>query len=80
MIVRGSAEQLARWLQPATGKFMPHAYIFAIPADSELPRSLAEKSASDAIRAYLCEGMQCSPPISSRHEWDDLIENVRARL
>ena len=80
VILRGSAEQLASWLQPTIGKFMPHSYVFAIPVDSELPPSLAEKSASDATVAYVCEGMQCSPPVSSRHEWNELVEYSSAAL
>jgi len=80
LIVRGPAEQLPGWLQSTIGRFMPHSYIFAIPADSELPLSLAEKSASDATRAYVCEGMQCSPPISSLHEWNALIDDSKATL
>jgi hypothetical protein len=80
VILRGPAEQLADWLQLAIGQFMPHTHIFAIPADSELPPSLAEKSASDTTLAYVCEGMQCSPPISSRSEWNELVEDSKAVL
>ena len=80
VIVRGSAEQLASWLQPTIGKFMPHTYVFAIPADSELPPLLAEKSASDAALAYVCEGMQCSPPIRSLNEWAELVDDSTAAL
>ncbi len=80
VILRGSAEQLSSWLQPTAGQFMPHTHVFAIPADSELPPSLAEKSASEATVAYVCEGMQCSPPISSRNEWNELIGNSTAAL
>ena len=80
VILRGSAEQLAAWLQPTIGKFMPHSYVFAIPADSELPPSLVEKSASDAALAYVCEGMQCSPPISTMNEWNELVDDSSAAL
>jgi uncharacterized protein YyaL (SSP411 family) len=80
IIVRGPAEEMASWLQPTIGKYMPHSYVFAIPADSELPPSLAEKSASDTTLAFVCEGMQCSPPISSLHEWNELIDYSKAVL
>jgi hypothetical protein len=80
VILRGSAEQLASWLQPAIGKFMPHTHLFAIPADSELPPSLAEKSTSNTTVAYVCEGMQCYPPISSRSAWNELVEDSTAAL
>jgi uncharacterized protein len=80
IILRGSAEQMASWLQPAIGKFIPHTHVFAIPADSELPPSLAEKSAFDTTVAYVCEGMQCSPPISARNEWNKLVDDSTAAL
>ncbi len=80
VILRGPAEKLDDWLQPTFGSYMPHSYIFAIPADSELPPSLAEKSASDTTLAYICEGMQCSPPISSSSEWNALIDDSKAAL
>jgi uncharacterized protein YyaL (SSP411 family) len=80
VILRGPAEEFDDWLQPTIGSFMPHSYIFAIPADSELPPSLAEKSASDTTLAYVCEGMQCSPPISSSSEWHALIDDSKAAL
>jgi len=80
IILRGSADELASWLQTATGAFLPHTYIFAIAEDSELPPSLAEKSMSNRVLAYVCEGMQCSPPISSRRVWDELIEDSKAVL
>jgi uncharacterized protein YyaL (SSP411 family) len=45
-----------------------------------LPPSLAEKSSTDTTRAYLCEGLRCSPPISSREEWEALIADSTALL
>ena len=75
-----SSEELASWLLPTIGKYMPDSYIFAIPDVADLPPSLAEKSASDGIRAYVCEGMQCSPPISSPGKWAALIEDKKADL
>ena len=81
VIVRGPAEQLDDWLQPTIGSFMPHSHVFAIPTDSALPPSLAEKSASGtSALAYVCESMQCSPPISSQDEWNELVEDNKAAL
>lgn len=80
IILRGSADALASWQQPAKGAFLPHSYIFAIPADHGLPPSLAEKQVSETTLAYVCEGMQCAPPINARNEWNELINNSKATL
>jgi uncharacterized protein YyaL (SSP411 family) len=80
IILRGPADELNSWLQPSIGAYLPHTYVFAMTEDSELPAALAEKSMSDSTVAYVCEGMQCSPPISARHEWNELIEGSKAAL
>ena len=80
IILRGSAEELESWQKPTIGAYLPHTYVFAITEDSELPPALAEKSASGSTLAYVCEGTQCSPPISSRREWDELIDDSKASI
>jgi hypothetical protein len=80
VVVRGTSGELKQWLQPAFGKFMPHTCVFAIPDDALLPPALAAKAISDSVVAYVCEGMQCSPPISSSTEWRDLIADNTASL
>ena len=80
IILRGSTDELEQWLQSTTAKFMPHCHVFAIPEDDKLPPSLAEKSISGSTQAYICEGMQCSAPMSSREEWEALIADCAATL
>ena len=80
IILRGSADEVMNWQQPAVASFMPHSYIFAIPEDNNLPPSLAEKIMSDTVLAYVCEGMQCLPPISDLNEWCELIDDQKAAL
>ncbi len=80
IILRGPAEGLSDWLRPAIGKFTPHTCIFAIAEDNALPPALAEKSMSDTVSAYVCEGMQCLPPVSSLSEWRALIGDRVAAL
>jgi hypothetical protein len=80
VILRGTSEELSQWLRPARGRFMPYTPVFAIPEDAVLPPALAAKSSSDSAVAYVCKGMQCSPPISSASEWDDLIAASTAAL
>ncbi|MGB5455276.1 MAG: thioredoxin domain-containing protein [Gammaproteobacteria bacterium] len=80
IILRGSSEDLARWQRAAMDTYLPFTHMFAIPGESELPASLAEKSISDRPLAYVCEGMQCSAPISSWREWLELIDDSKASL
>ena len=80
IILRGSADGLSDWTRPVTGEYMPNSYIFAIAENDELPAALAEKSMSDTVTAYVCEGMQCLPPVSSRQEWNTLIVDNIASL
>ena len=80
VILRGTETDMANWLQPLSGRYLPHTFVFAIPEDSGLPPSLAEKILSDKVLAYVCEGMHCQPPISSRSEWASLVEDSAASL
>ena len=68
------------WQHVGVGRLLCASYVFAIPGDAQLPPSLAEKSCADTTRAYLCEGLHCSPPISSREEWETLITDSAALL
>jgi uncharacterized protein YyaL (SSP411 family) len=79
-ILRGLSDELADWQQVINGRFMPFSYVFAIPDDARLPAALAEKPVADSTHAYLCEGMQCAPPISSRDEWEEHVLATEARL
>jgi uncharacterized protein YyaL (SSP411 family) len=63
-----------------TGGFIPGSYVFAIPESADLPPELEEKSAGNGGLAYVCEGMQCSPPISSEEQWAALINDSKACL
>jgi len=73
VILRGAADEVARWSAALAPLYAPRRMVFAIPADVErLPASLAAKAARDAPVAYLCEGPQCSAPI------DDLPRLIRA--
>lgn len=80
VILRGSGRDLASWRAAATGRFISHCLIFAIPDDASLPPSLAEKAASDRVLAYVCEGMRCLPPISATDDWVNLLNDNTASL
>ena len=80
LVLRGPSDELMDWQHVGVGRLLCASYVFAIPGDAQLPPSLAEKSCADTTRAYLCEGLHCSPPISSREEWETLITDSAALL
>ena len=80
IILRGSGDELDRWLQSANGAYLPHTCVFAITDSNDLPPALAEKPMAEYPLAYVCEGTHCSPPISSRGEWDKLIEDSKISI
>ncbi|MFW2374266.1 MAG: hypothetical protein ACN4GM_14165, partial [Gammaproteobacteria bacterium] len=50
---------------------------FVIPANSQLPASLADKKTPDSICAYICEGSHCLSPISETNELINYLEQFR---
>ncbi len=70
VVIRGPAQELARWQDTVNPEYAPRRQVFAIPAaETHLPGALAERSAPDSgAIAYLCEGFTCSPPITSPEE------------
>jgi uncharacterized protein YyaL (SSP411 family) len=72
VILRGPADEVARWSQSLAPLYAPLRMVFAIPDDAAgLPPSLAAKAPRGRAVAYLCEGPACSAPI------DDLSRLVR---
>jgi hypothetical protein len=64
LIIRGPSAQAAAWARQLGAEYAPLRMIFAIPGDAaDLPPALAEKRATDATVAYLCNGMICSAPL-----------------
>jgi len=65
IIIRGSATEAEEWSRNVSAIFAPRRLVFAIPADADLPGSLAAKQASEVTVAYVCHGTACSAPIDS---------------
>jgi uncharacterized protein YyaL (SSP411 family) len=67
VIIRGPEAESERLADELAKVYAPHRLAFAIPDHaSDLPPALAEKtSAENAVTAYLCRGMTCSPPVKS---------------
>jgi uncharacterized protein YyaL (SSP411 family) len=66
LIIRGTQAELENEWQAVNLGYTPRRLVFAIPADAEpLAGLLAERKPADGGIAYLCEGTQCLPPITS---------------
>jgi uncharacterized protein YyaL (SSP411 family) len=64
VIIRGAADEAARWRAALASKYSPTRLVFAIEADAAgLPAALADKRALDTTVAYVCRGTTCSEPV-----------------
>jgi hypothetical protein len=68
IIIRGEAAEAGQWSRDISAIYAPRRLVFAIPADTDLPESLATKQATDNTIAYVCRGTACSAPINSLKE------------
>ena len=78
ILVRGPDHAIGEWLDAARGGYRPSRRVYGIPEDARrlpgyLPRPrpmrLASAAAESSISAYLCNGLQCSAPISEFAEF-----------
>ncbi len=70
IVLRGDDRtELAAWQAELVRPYAPRRLCFAIPADAgDLPGLLAERQAGDGIRAWVCSGTGCQPPVASLDE------------
>jgi uncharacterized protein YyaL (SSP411 family) len=65
VILRGDGPDVAAWSRSIAPLYAPRRMVFAIPAEApDLPEALASKAARDVTVAYVCQGPQCSEPIT----------------
>ena len=71
IVLRGAADEVARWRESATRLYAPTRLVFAIGADeNDLPGLLAERKAvAGETLAYRCVGTHCELPVTS---WEAL--------
>ncbi len=75
IIIRGAADEIARWQNSAAKLYAPRRLVFAIDAACEdLPGALAERLSIDGKTvAYRCVGTHCSLPLNS---WEALAAEL----
>ena len=87
VIVRGPRSAIGEWLIAARAGYRPSRAVYGIPDDAErlpayLPRPspvrLVSEHAASPISAYLCNGLQCSAPITEFAEFRKAVEANRS--
>jgi uncharacterized protein YyaL (SSP411 family) len=77
IILRGSAKNLKTWKQALPQRYTPHALIFAITSDNDLPAWLNKPFADNTTTcAYICEGLTCQPPIFSVQKFTEFMKHL----
>ena len=83
VVVRGPRPAIGEWLAAARVGYRPSRVVYGIPDDAErlpgyLPRPrplrLVSADAEPPISAYLCNGLQCSAPITELAEFKTAVE------
>jgi len=80
VVLRGEADNLAKWQQQLAGRYMPFTLVFSIPTDAKLSAALADKKALSSTAAYVCEGHSCQPPITSIEKYTALLNEATVKI
>ncbi|MFB3064158.1 MAG: thioredoxin domain-containing protein, partial [Gammaproteobacteria bacterium] len=66
IVIRGEAEDAARWRKAATMAYAPKRQVYLLSGDDEeLADAFADKRAGQGTIAYLCTGHVCSEPLTT---------------
>ena len=78
IILRGSANIMEDWRRMALESYAPSRLCFAIPAtETGLPGLLKERVATKTTGcvAYVCQGVECLPPVQSLEKFKILLKD-----
>jgi uncharacterized protein YyaL (SSP411 family) len=75
VVIRGEAEEIARWRKSAAKLYAPRRMVFAIESGEEgLPGALADRKAiAGETVAYRCVGTHCEMPVTT---WEALAAQI----
>ncbi len=76
IILRGPQQQLRTWQQLFNAYYLPTVMCFAIEDTLTPPSPIDDKQPCASICAYICEGMQCLPPVHSIDEFKQHLESL----
>ena len=77
IIVRGPADALDAWLRIAREGYRPWRRVYGIPDEcAEVPDYLPRPAEGDGRQgptAFVCRGLQCSPPVDALDEFRSVV-------
>ena len=75
IVIRGDADEIARWRDSAAKLYAPSRMVFAIKSDeTDLPGALADRKSIDGETvAYKCVGTHCEMPVTT---WEALAAEL----
>jgi uncharacterized protein YyaL (SSP411 family) len=64
VVLRGAPEQMRQWRRSLDLAYLPTTLILALaPGTADLPPLLAKPVVSEAVNAWVCQGLTCLPPM-----------------
>ncbi|MEY3200705.1 MAG: hypothetical protein RIR70_255 [Pseudomonadota bacterium] len=72
VILRGKAEAVRDWHAPLAARFVPDTLLIALNEQRGLPAAL-DKPLAPSPAAWVCQGTQCSPPITDPAGLEDAL-------
>ncbi len=67
-VLRGPEQALAEWDSALRAEYAPHLLRIAIPSKTPGLPSVLDKPATETVNAWVCQGVNCLPAISSLEE------------
>ncbi len=81
VVLRGRATDLEPWQRRLASVYRPGTLVFAIPAESTgLPEVLDKPVPRAGVKAWVCEGVGCAPPIAALRDLERLLDPKAATL
>jgi uncharacterized protein YyaL (SSP411 family) len=80
IILRGQGDAFDDWHLTCIRDYAPRRLTLAIPNDAqELPQVLADKAPQGKLVAYICEGMNCLPPVTDKKSLEAALAKTAAK-
>ncbi|MHB8667137.1 MAG: thioredoxin domain-containing protein [Burkholderiales bacterium] len=66
VVLRGAPAQMRPWLQSLDRAYLPTTIVLAVAsAEADLPPLLAKPAVAGAVNAWVCQGVNCLPPVDT---------------
>ncbi len=75
IVLRGDKKLLGDWVQQCKDNYLLRRFLVAIPSDeTDLPGALVSNKPQQQTVAYVCEGFECKPPITTKKDFVLLLQ------